>query len=226
MTVQRNAPFPTVWTEGQSAEVIVEQRVVNRALPGAGKVTLVIDSSAGMQPFMDEIANALKARGSSLKTEVLVASDSATNRVVAVSDLADGASGPALADRVSRLQCEGGQDNLPALREGFDTAIETDQSALVWIHGPQPVALGSPENLRQRLERNGGRVRIFDFQTIPGPNRVIESLGGLGVHSFARRGSIESDLNRLFQQLAGNSEETVMRREEKPKRMRRNSGAA
>lgn len=217
MTVQRDAAFPTVWAEGQSAESIVVQRADNRAIPGANKVILVIDGSAGMQPFMDEIANALKAGGSSLKTVALVASDSSTNRVVAVSDLGDGEAGQALADRVSRLHCAGGQDNLPALREGFDTAIETEQSALVWIHGPQPVVLGSPENFRQRLERNGDRVRIFDFQTHPGPNRVIEALGGLGVHSFARRGSVETDLNRLFKQLAGNAKETVMRREEKPK---------
>ena len=212
-----SGPFPTVWTEGQSADRIVEQRLVNRPLPEAGNVILVIDGSLGMQPFMKEIANALKARGASLKTAAFLASDSATHRVVAISDFKEGASGRGLADRVGRLRCEGGQDNLPALRHGFDAAIETDQSVLVWIHGPQPVALGSPENFRQRLERNGGRVRVFDFQTHPGPNRVIEALGGLGVRSLARKDTVETDLIDLFQHLAGSAEECFLQREEKAK---------
>ncbi len=92
----------------------------------------------------------------------------------------------------------GAQDNLPALVHGWDLAAANPGNVLLWIHGPQPVLLGSAEGLRQRLERNLGVVRVLDFQTGNGPNRILEKLDGMRVQTVARAGDVADDLKTLF----------------------------
>lgn len=64
---------------------------------------------------------------------------------------------------------EGGQDNLPALAEAIEASAGAD-SALLWIHGPQPVDFGySGARLEQVLERSTELPQLIRYQAEPGP---------------------------------------------------------
>ncbi|MDY6947195.1 MAG: hypothetical protein SXG53_15880, partial [Pseudomonadota bacterium] len=71
-----------------------------------------------------------------------------------------------------------GKDNTAALAQALDAVQAREDSALIWIHGPQPVALQTSAAIEQRLGRRGP-VRWYDVQVAPGPNRVLESLDGM-----------------------------------------------
>jgi hypothetical protein len=84
-----------------------------------------------------------------------------------------------IASRLDKYHFSGGCDNLPALEQGWDLAAGAEHSAVIWIHAAQPVLLSPADSLRQRMERGGKSVPIFDLQLGPGPNRIAEQLDGL-----------------------------------------------
>ena len=98
------------------------------------------------------------------------------------------------------LRSTGGHDNIPALVRAWELAAGAKAGTVVWVHGPQPVALDAAEELRQRCERSSNPPLLLAVQTQPGPNRVLERLDGLGpVRSMMRLGNLGDDLARLFQ---------------------------
>ena len=64
---------------------------------------------------------------------------------------------PAQAAALAGEDFAGGTDSLPALVAAWDLAAAEPGSVVLWIHGPQPVVLASPEPLRQRIERRTRR---------------------------------------------------------------------
>jgi hypothetical protein len=97
------------------------------------------------------------------------------------------------------VQSAGGHDNTSALTRAWELAAQTNTGTIVWVHGPQPVALDSVEELRQRCERSSQPPTLIEVQTVPGPNRVLERLDGLSsVHSLVRMGELGDDLTHLF----------------------------
>jgi hypothetical protein len=98
----------------------------------------------------------------------------------------------------------GGQDNVPALVQGWDLASANPGGLVVWIHGPQPVLLDSADLLMQRFLWRGQQTRLCDFQTANGPNRIAEKLDGIQAASrVARLGTVAEDLGRFLSTASG-----------------------
>jgi hypothetical protein len=104
--------------------------------------------------------------------------------------------------QVERSPFVGGQDNLPALEAAWDEA-ERKGAVIVWIHGPQPVALSPADALLQRWERRPDGPRLVAFALAPGANRVLEALDGVAAVSVAvRERGVQQDLARVLESWA------------------------
>jgi hypothetical protein len=197
--VPRRAEITTTWTRGAGAvsDRIVQQTLAPRASLESRRLVLVLDGSASMAGVLPEIADLLGELSASLDlTAILLATDEPEWI------LRPGESARLETDAVARLRqasVRGGHDNVPALVSAWDATGGTDGSVLVWVHGPQPVEVGSPEGLRQCWEREGKNVTLVSFSTVPGPNVLLERLDGLtGIRAFPRQGSVTDDLRRLL----------------------------
>jgi hypothetical protein len=85
------------------------------------------------------------------------------------------------------------------LLQAWDLAAQKPGSCILWIHAPQPVLLSSPDVLRQAYERRRHGPRLFDYQTAPGPNRILDALDGVSALEALPRGAeTGADLRRLF----------------------------
>ncbi len=185
---------------GNNGAVILQDLVADPPL-SLDRLAIVIDGSIGMAPFHQEIVRSLAQLPPSVELFIIHAS----NEQKAGKDLRNGANAPiskdAAAAKVRRLQAVGGQDNLDGLVRAWDIASAGQKGAVLWIHGPQPVALSSNAALRQRLERSPAHPQLFEMQTAAGPNRLLEQLTGGAVQSLPRFDSLENDLADWFRQL-------------------------
>jgi hypothetical protein len=122
-----------------------------------------------------------------------------------------------LASRLNRISFAGGRDNLPALVRAWDRAAASPRSAVLWIHGPQPVLLNTTDALRQRYERRPEGPPIHAFQTRGGPNRIMENLDALpAILPAVRLASVDQDLRKLLERLSTNRPEIRLERSAEP----------
>jgi hypothetical protein len=110
--------------------------------------------------------------------------------------------------RVSEPVFAGGADNVEALLAAQEETASLTDAAIVWIHGPQPVMLSSPEPLRQFWTRRPGSARLYSIQVLPGPNRVLAALDGL-----AEVRSLAVDADDLLREFTSPLDEWVAVRE-------------
>lgn len=177
----------------------VRQRVVPAAVSPIRRIAMVIDGSAGMDGHLGEVADALQRVPAGAEIGVFVVRDG-------VIQLPGDGRAPEVLAALRAVRCEGGQDSVSGLETAWDWAAEAAGSALVWVHGSNPVLLKSVESLRQRFERQHGASapRLWDLPVRHGPNRILEKLDGLdAVASVPRLGSLGSDLDRWFRILDG-----------------------
>ena len=175
--VERPAETRAVWTPARAASQVIRQRIEESAQPAAARVVLVIDGSAGMKQWSDSLAEAVGQIPPGSELAVVMANDSVL--APAAPSRADQPMISSLANRLKRFRYSGGCDNLPALEAGWDLAAAADHGAVIWIHDAQPVLLSPTDSLRQRMERGGKTVPVFDLQLRSGPNRIAEQLDGL-----------------------------------------------
>jgi hypothetical protein len=136
------------------------------------RLVIVVDSSASMASSVQAIAATLSRLPQQLELLVLIADDEVVARPQKPMTVLDAAA------MIRGYDFVGGKDNTAALAQALDAVLATEDSALVWIHGPQPVSLQTSAAIEQRLDRRG-QVRWYDVQVAPGPNRVLESLDGM-----------------------------------------------
>ena len=101
---------------------------------------------------------------------------------------------------LQKLTCQGGCDNAQALRWAIKRAKKKDKPAILWLHGPQPIQLGSGLlNLLSKVN-----VPCYHLQLVPGRNVVVEELEGTGLLTkIESHGDLVSDLQRLFNRWQG-----------------------
>ena len=212
---QRDPGIRVAWTQETrgTTNTHIRQTIEEARQSALKHVVCVVDGSEAMNTHLAEIATALT--GFAPETDV---------RLLAASDSADASASPASASgtnprdhairQLRQIDLIGGQDNVPALVRAWDLAAEHPGSAIVWIHGPQPVEMESVEALRQDWERRPNGPVLYEIQTGTGPNRVIEKLDGVrAVHSVARFGSLGQDISRLIDLLEGRRNPLEYRRE-------------
>ncbi|MCP4345949.1 MAG: PEP-CTERM sorting domain-containing protein [Desulfobacterales bacterium] len=173
----RSAEAVTAWTpdlmdNGRIIRQVIEEADIKRP----SRILIVIDGSASMQEFIPAIAEALPSLPEDIEFGVIIASDMADEIMIptqkGTTELYRKTGNQLRAHRYA-----GGCDNVQALARAWDIAFEKAGTAIVWIHGVQPVLLQSTDVIQQRLDRRPGSVRLFDIQVANGPNRIIEKLG-------------------------------------------------
>lgn len=197
--VDRRREITLAWTRDRRAEGATVVRQTLAPVPAAppNRVVFVLDGSAGMSGFLAESAAALGEVLAELPwAGVLLATD---EPVWLVPPDGPGGAAAGWSARLERMRLRGGADNIPALLAAWEALGAAPASMIVWVHGPQPVAISSPESLRQRWERHGSGVTLVAVPVRPGPNHLLQDLDGLpGVRAHPRRGSLGDDLRGLM----------------------------
>lgn len=177
---------------------IVTQSIAENEPHAPDRVVFVIDGSIGIKGSISEIAKVLKRFPGTIEAGVIIASDNfveLTNSVKLIDS--DGLS--AIADQLMKTKFEGGCDNVPALSKAWEFASKAQNSAIVWIHGVQPVILSSTAGLEQKWERRPGNPKLYDLQITTGPNKIIDALDDLQIiKTVHRTGTLAEDLEKLF----------------------------
>jgi len=202
LRIPRDANQRFAWTKDTrtTGEHYIRQTISDETRPAPTQIIFVVDGSVSMMPFWKEMAGALDKLSASTQHTTLVAAD----RVEMFKD----------ATALAQWQPVGGQDNLPALLQAWNLAVQTTNSVIIWVHGPQPIGLQSTEALRQAVERTARPPKIYELQTTPGPDRIVEQLDGVqSLHPVLRMGSLSEDLARLIAALQGETRTWKLHRE-------------
>lgn len=177
---------------------IVRQSVIEKRLSLPKMMILVLDGSRSIAKYQSTIAALLPELPAGIEFCALVAADQVTE-----------ISGPlqkssrkfyqTVGNRLQSLSFTGGQDNLPALSRAMDLTAGTAESAIIWIHGPQPVLLSPIEHFTQYWDRQSTTPDFYEISTENGPDLILEKLNQAArVTTVPRFGSFQEDLSKLF----------------------------
>jgi len=189
------------------ADVIIHQKLrAERAQPPS-RLIVVVDGAGAMEAAGPALRATLRALPANVPLAITVAGDDVVDLLGGVVANADV---DALAKRVRAIDFAGGTDSLPALAAAWDLAAETPGGAVLWIHGPQPVLLAPPEELRQRMERRKNGPTVYTYAAVGGENRLLASLGDLpNFKAVPRYLPDGSDLETFLGELGGARERIV-----------------
>ncbi|HYG36196.1 MAG TPA: VIT domain-containing protein [Clostridia bacterium] len=202
LRVKRPIETTKVWTretrEGDG--VAICQSIVTKPASAPERVVVVVDGTQGVEQFYRGISAAMSKLPPGIDFALLLARDGCEEII----PLQQGNAGLYQRVALRKFNSPGGHDNAPALIRAWELAAQAKRSAIVWVHGPQPVVLDSVEELRQHFERSSNPPLLFELQTHTGPNRVVEALDGIkAVQSILRLGDPGDDLGRLFSSWSG-----------------------
>ncbi|MDH5181129.1 MAG: VIT domain-containing protein, partial [Gammaproteobacteria bacterium] len=158
----------------QDPSVVVQQ--IKPAMSTYRHLIVVLDGSGYMQAHLEEVADFIASLNSDLKPRVLVAAD----EVVELDYLSIKRPLPKAVRRaLANVDFAGGADNMPALLKAVEYSRRRADSAIVWLHGPQPVHLTSYENLRHQWERDKNSPHLFSYSLRSGANRILDEMDGI-----------------------------------------------
>ncbi|EAU68614.1 hypothetical protein STIAU_8812 [Stigmatella aurantiaca DW4/3-1] len=199
LTVQRKGAAATAWTEDllDAREYIVRQELRQTPVALPARVILVVDGSGNMKEALPEIAQALSffPRGSELS---ILASLDEVEELLPPGPV-DEATLQRVAERVRQLPVVGGQDANSALSRAWSQRAAQGRTAVVWIHGPQPLPpfaqwAGTPAWMISPAPEEFLDVRVGE-----GPNPLaVELSKRVPFRTVPRLGPLGQDLRELF----------------------------
>jgi hypothetical protein len=205
--VRRDPNATQFWAadHGVNDGSVIVQRLRQRPAVPPKNLVLVVDAGESMQNSIAEIADSLARLPQGLSLSVLLARDGVHEMVTSSSDFEE------IARQLCRVRPSAGHDNVPALVRAWDLAGSA--GSVLWIHGPQPMLLGSLEHLQQRLfwklatDPTSGPM-IYDLQIGPGPDRVLEKLESAwaAVVPVSRATTLRDSLSTLFAKWSANAQ--------------------
>ena len=196
----RSKDITRVWADDDVTKDghIVVQTLEHKPTTPPDRVVLILDGSRSMQSRHVEIVQALRAMPEGTNLTVISAQDT-PQEIVAPTTIGSEGDRRRIMEQLGTISYVGGNDNVPALARAWDLALQGRDSAVVWVHGPQPVLMESLETLRQKWERRQDNLRLYEVDAAPGPNMIVEELDGLPfVEKLPRPGRLQDDLERLF----------------------------
>lgn len=162
------------------------------------KLTVVIDKSITMAPYISEIVNGLKTAPAELNVSVVNVGDE-FDYLCDESEPGSSEYTNALA-RVAELKCEGGQSGAYALENVF-ARIEAP-GAVLWIHAAQPLVNSPTPTMKGRLLTSRSPL-LYDLQVASGPNTILEnSYDYPGLDRVVRSGSLSHDVADFLENYA------------------------
>jgi hypothetical protein len=211
--IRRDPQERECWTpDPLHPERIIRQQITTRPAQPPARLIVVLDGSRGMA----ESAGLALRLGALPTTDgaVLLASDTVKTLVPL------GAWNETAAKRLTRAlstaHFDGGMENVPALIAAWELAAHQPHSAILWIHGPQPLSRGA-EELAQRFTRRPDGPRLYTLQVHPGPNHLIEKLTGVAGVRVLPTGESTEALERLMREWAPGQASLVMHRDSAPR---------
>ena len=178
VAVERPTAITHSWAPLPQADAIIRQKLSQIRRPAITCMVLVVDASVHMRPYREAIAASLSALPTDIDFAVIAAGDDVEELVPRQS--ASAAIYRQAAERLRRLQCIGGSDNVPALLHAWQVTQKLPGlSVIVWLHGPQPVLLQSTELLRQNWERRPDGPIMYEVPWIRDSNLILRQLQDL-----------------------------------------------
>jgi hypothetical protein len=118
---------------------------------------------------------------------------------------------------ITATRFEGGQDNGPALASALAAAPQWD-AALLWVHGPQPVAFATSQaEIQQMVDRLESLPALVRYQAEPGRAFAIEGNRWFDTARFVSpTGNPQSDLADTLSAMVGTGPHWTVLREEQP----------
>ncbi|MGQ0674330.1 MAG: VIT domain-containing protein [Hyphomicrobium sp.] len=174
ITARRDSAAPSTVLARLDDGPQVTQSIVSRPRAHPGALMLVVDGSVRMAGLRGALLAALDKIPSGTPVGLILAEDAPHSAPIApwsddhrrkVRQLIDDA------------EFVGGQDNTPALAAALAALEAHPQAALLWVHGPQPIAFRSSAGaLAQASQRLTRLPAVWLFAAEPGPNEVLPDL--------------------------------------------------
>ena len=183
----------------------ITQSVVEQTPVHLQRIVIVVDTSATMRGYIQQIQNAIKSLPSDLDVKVLLAdSEIPAPGSIALTNLY-GQNAQSIQWTLSNATCAGGADNGPALLEAWDLAAQKPgNNVIVWVHSPQRMLLSPLDELRKKWEQRPYGPKLYSVQVSNGADEIEKKLDGVDeVQSVPRTQMLQTDLVNLFAQLTG-----------------------
>ena len=164
-----------------SALPVVGRAIVQRAAVAPmwkpSRVAVVIDASGSMDDFFrNDAARALAALPADVPVDLWLVGDEAPSAPTVSSAANDAGRAAAFENALRGQDRVGGRCNLVALVRAFEGLSRNDEpSALVWIHGAQPVVSQTADVLSAKMA-GAANVRVFLCQVSPGTCEITAAL--------------------------------------------------
>lgn len=198
LSASRNQQVTTVFadasTESRGQDLVDVVRSVQSAQfspavehhAAPASLTVLIDGSVGMSPFLPAVLNGLQALPTNVSTSIEF--------------VKDGEAVLNSADELTNVRCEGGQENAAPLLKALSKHSSTNGSVL-WIHAAQPICNNATKSHIQRVfDYSTSPVLLYDMQVVAGANEILDGCRTMNsIVRVHRSGSIETDLKNLFQ---------------------------
>lgn len=182
----------------QTEDTAVVRDIVPEKPTPPARLAIVVDTSAGMDSGIEALAAAVGKLPGTIPTRLALPTD--RNFVWSRSDASLATA--QLQDDLDAIDPQGGVDNAPALVAAGSWAAQANNGMVLWVHGPEPVPLGSPDAVLQTLER--ANVRLLHAQTRPGEHVLLGALGSpLNLTVLPRFADLQTDLVRQFERWSG-----------------------
>lgn len=184
---------------------IITQSVVERTPAHLQRIVLVVDTSASMQSYIQQIADAIKSLPADFDVKLLLAdTDIPAPGSIALTNLY-GQDAQSLQWTLANANFGGGADNGPALLKAWDLAAQKPgNNAIVWIHSPQRMLFAPVDELRHKWEQRPYGPKLYTVQVSNGSDEIEKKLDGIDeVRLVQRTGLLQADLEKLFAQLTG-----------------------
>ena len=186
------------------------QRIQSYRLSSDTPLIIVVDGSSTMADSTSEVCDALdKVR---CKNATIIWASDKPLTIISHIDTSS-VSWKKAVSKIRDSSCLGGQNNADALSLAITESGSMADRNIVWMHGPQPVKF-SGDNLLTLLRNPAGKVRLYEYQVVPGPNEVIKSLDQVSaLVQVPRLGTSTEDLDALFARLAGQMDSLFVNRQ-------------
>jgi hypothetical protein len=157
--------------DSKASRYTIMQTLYEQPVKAPHHLFVVVDASEAMKTAIPRLSEIAKKIPPTLPVTLIFAQDSQT----AVDIKTETLYAPLLIKRLQAFDYHGGHDNLPALQRAQALALQQTDSAVLWLHGPQPVDFGTSEPLLQASQRQTKPLMWYTYQVSPGRNHILES---------------------------------------------------
>ncbi|MGV8125274.1 MAG: VIT domain-containing protein [Candidatus Xenobiia bacterium LiM19] len=190
---------------------IVQSVVKEKNIPFE-HLTLVIDGSLCMKDYIPEICSSVISLPSGMEIQALLASDTGTEGYT--KSISMPGTPYLLADSLRKAKYEGGQDNGSVLKSVIEKSIDRPHSAIVWVHGPQPIPVEGTDQIMQAWSRRPGNPLLYSVQVMSGSDPIMDRLSERAeAVNVTRTGPLHKDMADLFSSLDKSYFHLSLRRE-------------